>query len=266
MFQLLLLRGYRSLRANSAAHFLAFGCGASSLIWFDSTLMSLQVVKRSNTLSEWELFFNVAKYFLGCAFSAALQPCYRGFRASKWLLDILKTERRVLSGDSKSNGGTWLVIFSIRNKYFPQFYAGMTSVIKHAFSYRKTLSMWSHVLLCTTLESNTMQERWDHNISLCLFFLLLCFCGFNGAHWFKVKSPKANHMSRCYSALYLLQWKPLSDALLWLGTGGVWREGDAGEEQRHLQRRHPEHAEGEQVGPALHFCISIVGSHIYLLK
>ena len=38
-----------------------------------------------------------------------------------------------------------------------------------------------------------------------------------------------------------------SDAPLWLVAGGVRREGDAGEEQRHFQGRHPQPAEGEQV-------------------
>lgn len=225
MFQLLLLRGYRSLPANSAAHFLAFGCGASSLIWFDLTLMSLQVVKRSNTLSEWELFFlmllnNFLAVLLVQLYSLVIED------SEKWLLDILKPERRVLSGDSKSNGG--FVIFSIRNKYFPQFYAGMTSdTIKHVFSCRKTLSMWSHVLLCTTLESNTMQERWDHNI--CLLFLLLCFCGFNGAaDWFKVKPQSKS----CVQVLFGFLFAPVKASLWrtvvawhrWCMTwGGCWR-------------------------------------------
>lgn len=40
----------------------------------------------------------------------------------------------------------------------------------------------------------------------------------------------------------------LTDAPSWSVAGGVRREGDAGEEQGHVQRRHPQPAEGEQVG------------------
>ena len=46
----------------------------------------------------------------------------------------------------------------------------------------------------------------------------------------------------------------LSDAPCCLAAGGVRREGDAGEEQRHFQRRHPQPAEGEQVGHVSDVC------------
>lgn len=45
----------------------------------------------------------------------------------------------------------------------------------------------------------------------------------------------------------------LSDSPLWLIAGGVRCEGDVGEEQGHFQRRHPQPAEGEQVGCSLAF-------------
>lgn len=241
MFQLLLLRGYRSLPANGAAHFLAFGCGASSLIWFDLTLMSLQVVKRSNTLSEWELFFNVGLAVL------LVQLCSLVIEDSeKWLLDILKPERRVLSGDSKSNGGTWFVIFSIRNKYFPQFdlryHKACFLLQKNPFYVKPRVAV--HYFGVKHYAGEVRPEYLFLFIVFIVVFFVVLMEQQIGLKW----SPKANHVSRCYSAFYLLRWKLLSDALWWLGTGGVWREGDAGEEQRHLQRRHPEHAEGEQVG------------------
>lgn len=44
-------------------------------------------------------------------------------------------------------------------------------------------------------------------------------------------------------------WRPLLCA-----AGGVRREGDAREEQRHFQRRHPQPAEGEQVGHSSDVC------------
>lgn len=51
------------------------------------------------------------------------------------------------------------------------------------------------------------------------------------------------------SLLLWALWRPLLCA-----AGGVWREGDAGEEQRHFQRWHPQPAEGEQVGHSSDVC------------
>lgn len=51
------------------------------------------------------------------------------------------------------------------------------------------------------------------------------------------------------SLLLWALWRPLLCA-----AGGVRREGDAGEEQRHFQRRHPQPAEGEQVGHSSDVC------------
>lgn len=59
----------------------------------------------------------------------------------------------------------------------------------------------------------------------------------------------------------------LCDAPLWLVAGGVRREGDVGEEQRHFQRRHPEPAEGEQVGCSIsNFSTFLSTLVIYIIK
>lgn len=54
-----------------------------------------------------------------------------------------------------------------------------------------------------------------------------------------------NLMTRCNSE----RWRSLRATRL-CGSGSLWRERHPGEEQRHLQGRHPQHAQGQQARPS----------------
>lgn len=87
---------------------------------------------------------------------------------------------------------------------------------------------------------------------------------------------EASHFAGCSTETLSNLFLSVSGTPLWPGVGGIRCARDVGEEPRHFQRRHPQPAEGEPVGPVsfiltasrkgVFFAFQMFQSKIYLFS